>query len=93
VVIVPVDPELDKYEIDSSATAEKRDWIRANRANWLAEDPQTVADRFRAGELGLLDVIRRYGVILDWGTGELFAETTRQHRAQMIRRSAAHWDA
>ncbi len=34
-----------------------------------------------------------YGVILDWGTGELFEETTRQHREQMLRRSAAHWGA
>jgi N-methylhydantoinase B len=37
-------------------------------------------------------VIRRHGVILDWGTGELFEETTRQHREQMARRSLGHWD-
>ena len=93
VVITPVDPELDRYEIDRDASAAKRDWIREHRAGWLRADPADVAERYRAGELGLLDVIRRYGVILDWGTGELFEETTRQHREQMLRRSAAHWGA
>ncbi|RGE21989.1 hydantoinase B/oxoprolinase family protein [Leucobacter sp. wl10] len=91
VVITPVDPALDRYEIDREATAEKRAWIREHRAGWLEVGPEEIAAKYRAGEIGLLDVIRRYGVILDWGTGELFEETTRQHRAQMLRRSAAHW--
>ncbi|WP_427870234.1 hydantoinase B/oxoprolinase family protein [Leucobacter luti] len=93
VVIRAIDPELDQYEIDREATTEKRAWIRANRADWLESDPALVAEKYRRGELDLLDVIRRHGVILDWGTGELFAETTRQHREQMRRRSGAHWRA
>ncbi|QIM15499.1 hydantoinase B/oxoprolinase family protein [Leucobacter insecticola] len=93
VVIFVIDRELDQYEIAREATAEKRAWIRENRASWLETDPGSVAERYRSGELGLLDVIRRHGVILDWGTGELFDETTRQHREQMSRRSAAHWAA
>ena len=32
--------------------------------------------RYRAGEIDQLDVIRRHGVILDWGTGELLPRTT-----------------
>ena len=36
-----------------------------------------------------LDVYKRQ--ILDWGTGELLEETTRQYREQMQRRSAGHW--
>lgn len=92
VVIVPIDPELDRYEIDREATLAKRAWIRENRTAWLESDPREVAERYRAGELDLLDVIRRHGVILDWGTGELFEETTRQHREQMARRSLGHWD-
>ncbi|MBG6213850.1 MULTISPECIES: hypothetical protein [unclassified Cryobacterium] len=44
-----------------------------------------------SGDIDLLEVIRRYGVILDWGTGELFATTTLEHRALMERRSSSHW--
>lgn len=93
VVIREIDPELDQYEIDKDATRAKRTWIRDNRAAWLHTDPAEVAEKYRSGDLDLLDVIRRHGVILDWGTGELFEETTRQHREQMQRRSADHWGA
>ncbi len=93
VVVIPIDPELDRYEIDRERTAEQRAHIRAHRRGWLEEDPERIAAQYRAGEIDLLDVIRRHGVILDWGTGELFVETTRQHREQMVRRSAAHWAA
>ncbi|NLA66240.1 MAG: hydantoinase B/oxoprolinase family protein, partial [Leucobacter sp.] len=91
VVITAVDPDIDHYEIDHKATVAKRDWIREHRAGWLTSDAAEVAEKYRSGELDMLDVIRRHGVILDWGTGELFEETTRQHRAQMQRRSASHW--
>ena len=91
VVIIPVDPDLDVYEIDRERTVEQRSYIRAHRRAWLDQDPASIAEQYRAGEIGLLDVIRRHGVILDWGTGELFSETTRQHRQQMLRRSASHW--
>lgn len=36
-------------------------------------------------ELDALDLVRRYAVILDWGSGEL------QFRDMFRRRSAAHW--
>jgi len=91
VVIREIDAELDQYEIDEAATAKSREWIRENRASWLESDPAEIAAKYRAGEIDMLDVIRRHGVILDWGTGELFEETTRQHREQMSRRSASHW--
>jgi N-methylhydantoinase B len=38
-------------------------------------------------------VLRRYGVILDWGTGELLPRTTEQFRAMLQRRAARHWKA
>ena len=91
VVIIPIDPELDQYEIDRDATLAKRAWIREHRRSWLETDAEQVAQQYRAGDLGVLDVIRRHGVILDWGTGELFEETTKQHREQMTRRSADNW--
>ncbi len=91
VVIREIDAELDQYAVDEAATHAARDQIRAHRRGWLTEEAETVADRYRRGELSVHDVIRRYGVVLDWGTGELFEESTRQYRETVERRSAAHW--
>jgi N-methylhydantoinase B len=41
----------------------------------------------------MLDLIRRYGVIVDWGSGELLARTTEQFRAMLQQRMAAYWDS
>ena len=65
--------------------------IAAARHGWLEEDPATVAARFQKGEIDAYDVIRRHGVICDWGTGELLANSTRDFRESMQRRSASHW--
>lgn len=93
VVVTVGDPELDEYEIDDDATAALRAEIAGERAAWLDEEPAAVAERYRAGDLDMLDVIRRHGVILDWGTGELFETSTKQYREAMRRRSADHWTA
>ena len=50
-----------------------------------------MAARYREGELDQLDVIRRHGVILDWGTGELLPNTTEQFRAMLRWRTVPHW--
>ncbi len=65
--------------------------MRAQRRGWLAEDAADVARRYRDGELGALDLVRRYGVIVDWGTGELFERTTAEFRAMLARRAVPHW--
>jgi N-methylhydantoinase B len=91
VVVREVDAELAEYGVDGEATARERERIRAGRREWLAADPERVAARFRAGELDVLDVIRRHGVILDWDTGELFPKTTEQFRAMLARRMVPHW--
>ncbi|MFF3631831.1 hydantoinase B/oxoprolinase family protein [Streptomyces sp. NPDC002164] len=91
VVIRPVRPELDEYELDQEATAALRAEIAAARAGWLAQDPEELAERYRAGEVDMLDMIRRYGVIVDWGTGELLRETTDQFRRTLRDRALAHW--
>jgi N-methylhydantoinase B len=91
VVIREVDAELAEYEIDWEATEHARGEIRSHRLGWLAEDPESVAARYRSGELDVMDVIRRYGVILDWGSGSLFPRTTDQFRAMLMRRAVAHW--
>jgi N-methylhydantoinase B len=37
--------------------------------------------------------VRHYGVILDWGTGELLSRTTAQYREMLKRRATARWAA
>jgi N-methylhydantoinase B len=91
VVVTEIDAELDRFDIDEAATRELRVQIAADRRGWLATDPHDIARRYRAGELDVLDLVRQYGVIVDWGTGELHENTTRQFRELLQRRSAAGW--
>ncbi len=91
VVIHPVDPEIDEYELDEEETAKLREELRSTRLDKLAESPESVAERYNAGELDQLDLVRHYGVILDWATGELLPTTTQQYREQMAKRSSSHW--
>lgn len=91
VVVREVDADLALYEVDEEATAEERERIRSQRLSWLEEDPEAVAARYRSGELDALDLVRHYGVILDWGTGELLPKTTEQFRAMLRRRMVPHW--
>jgi N-methylhydantoinase B len=91
VVIEEVDRDLAEYRVDQRATEKLRTEQRSTRANKLDEDPESVAERFRSGELDTLDLVRHYGVVLDWGTGELLRRTTEQYRDTLRRRSAACW--
>jgi N-methylhydantoinase B len=81
----------DGYEVDADATDREREQIRGLRLDWLREDAESVARRYRDGELDELDLIRRYGVILDWKTGTLLERTTTSFREMMWRRTASHW--
>ena len=91
VVLDVVDLDLAKYEVNVEATEAARADIAASRKAWLEEDPESVARRYRKGELDEFDLVRRYGVIVDWGSGELLPETTDEFRTMMRKRSAAHW--
>jgi len=91
VVVRAVDAELAEYAVDGEATQRARAQMRAARRGWLEEDAEAIADRYRAGALDVFDVIRRHGVILDWGTGALLPRTTEQFRAMLERRTARHW--
>lgn len=93
VVIRVIDADMDAYEVDEAASAVRREEIRGSRLGWLEVDPQAVAERYQRGELNELDLIRQYGVIVDWGTGELFPKTTQQFRDLLRKRAAAHWRA
>lgn len=91
VVVRVVDAELGEYEVDDEQTAAQRAHIRANRRAWLDMDAERVAQRYRSGELDMLTLVRQYGVICKWGTGELLPRTTAQFREMLRRRAAAHW--
>ncbi|MDG5820764.1 hydantoinase B/oxoprolinase family protein [Natronococcus sp. A-GB7] len=91
VVIEEIDADLCEYEIDSDATDEQRDYIRKNREAWLREDPQAVVDQYHDDELDRLDLIRRYGVILDWAEGTLLEETTMEFREMLRQRAVSDW--
>lgn len=91
VVLTAVDVELGEYEIDAAATEKERAFIREHRGGWLEEDPEDVARRYGQGELSMLDLVRQYGVIVDWGTGELLPKTTGQYRDMLKKRMSSHW--
>ena len=91
VVIREVDADLALYEVDAAATAEARAGIRAARKGWLSEPAEGIAARYRAGELDAMDCLRQHGVILDWGTGALFPNTTVTFREMLHRRAVPHW--
>jgi N-methylhydantoinase B len=92
VVVREVDADMAEYEVDLGASEAARERIAGERVGWLAEDPESVAKRYRDGDLDVLDLVRHYGVILDWGTGELLERTTEQFRAMLKRRAADHWN-
>ena len=91
VVVREIDADLAEYAVDEAATARERERIRGARLGWLADDPEAVAARYRAGELDAMDCLRQHGVVLDWGTGELLPTTTSQFRTMLTRRAVPHW--
>jgi N-methylhydantoinase B len=93
VVVRTIDAELCEYDVDKPATEALRAKIRAERITNARLDPEIVAERYRGGAIDTLDVIRQHAVILDWGTGTLLPESTRQFREMFERRSVAMWAA
>jgi N-methylhydantoinase B len=91
VVVTSSRPEILDHAIDVAGTKAARRELREHREAWLAEEPEDVAARYRSGEIDQLDAVRRHAVILDWGTGELLPNTTRQFREMVRRRSSRHW--
>lgn len=91
VVVTELDARHGRYEVDAAATAAERERIGAERVGWLEADAEEVAARYRSGELDALDLIRWYGVIVDWGSGELRPKTTETYRAAVRQHAAAFW--
>jgi pimeloyl-ACP methyl ester carboxylesterase len=91
VVVLVVDDDLGEYEVDVDATERERAFIRANRKQWLQEDPEKVRAMVAEGAITLLDAIRRYGVILDRRTMELLPRTTNEFRKAYWAGVARYW--
>lgn len=91
VVVREIDADLAEWEVDEEATEQERSYIHENRLGWLEEAPEKLAEKYRSGEVDTLALIRRHGVILDWGTGELLPKTTEGFREMLRRRTVPHW--
>jgi N-methylhydantoinase B len=91
VVLTVIDAELCAYAVDEAVTKMTREAIRCQRIRWLATDPEEVAAGYRAGKIDRLDVVRRYAVVLDWGTGALLPVSTGQFREMFHKRTASIW--
>lgn len=91
VVVRTIDRDRVLFDADLPATERLRAEIRGQRSGWLEADPAAIAARYRAGELDAFDLVRRYAVIVDWGTGELMPNSTDEFRRMVKLRSAAHW--
>ncbi|MUV05620.1 hydantoinase B/oxoprolinase family protein [Planococcaceae bacterium Storch 2/2-2] len=92
VVIHVIDAEIDAYEIDEEATKEAREYIRANRKQWIKEDPQTVEQLFHDGKIDELDMIRMYGAIYDHHENRVLPTSTAQYREMLEEKMVPHWD-
>ena len=65
--------------------------IDRERIGWLDEAAEKIAERYRKKELSAIDLIRQYGVIVDWGSGKLLEKTTSQFREMLKRRTVPYW--
>ncbi len=92
VVLELVDKDKAAYKINEKATKAERQLIAKNRKNWLDEEPSEIAKKYREKKLDMYDLIRQYGVICDWGTGELFEDTTAEFRKLLKERAMQYWD-
>ncbi|KAB7708266.1 hydantoinase B/oxoprolinase family protein [Bacillus aerolatus] len=91
VVIIEIDAEKDEYEIDYNETELTRAYIRQNRKKWLKEDMKIVYEKYQKGDIDKLDLIRQYGVIIDFSTGKLLETSTQQFREMLQERAASYW--
>lgn len=91
VIVREIDPDLDKYDVDLEATAFEREYIGRHRRKWLTEDAAKVFELYEQGEIDSLDLLRRYGVVVDWEAGRVLEQSTQQYREMMLNRSQAYW--
>lgn len=91
VILRAIDEELGAFEVDDQATRAERDAIRANRLRWTRTAPEEVSSLYKSGAIDSLDAVRRYAVILDWDSGEVLPNSTRQFREMFEKRTSSQW--
>lgn len=92
VVIKEIDRDIDSFEINEEETKQMREYIRSNRKDWLVKDAHDVHEMYRNGEVDKLDLIRQFGVIIDYSNDELLEKSTEQFRENFHKRSLVYWD-
>jgi N-methylhydantoinase B len=92
VVVIEIDRDIDLFEIDEKETIITRENIRKNRKAWLQVDIETVENKFIAGEIDELDLIRKYGVIFDHAENRVLPKSTQQYRDMLAKRMVPHWN-
>src|SRR5699024_7005476 len=92
VIVNEIDAELDLYEIELKKTEKHRDYIRKNRKYWITEDTDSVYEKYQAGDIDRLDLVRHYGVVLDYATNKILEKSTQQIRDSFQERTVLHWD-
>lgn len=91
VIVEEIDRELDLFRIDVNATKLEREYIRENRNKWMSEDLNKVQELYDKGEIDELDLIRRYGVIIDMGNKKILQQSTQQYREMLNKRTVNYW--
>jgi N-methylhydantoinase B len=92
VVVCEIDKDVDLYEIDIDATKQAREYIRTNRKRWLEQDIHAVYKLYKNKEIDRLDLIRRYGIILDAESDTVLEKSTEQYREMMRKRCLPYWN-
>lgn len=92
VVIQAIDASMDLFEIDEKATEKARAYIRENRKEWINQDAHDVHAMYKNDEIDKLDLIRHYGIIIDYATDELLDISSEQYRENFRKRSLSYWD-
>ena len=92
-VVDEIDAELAEYEVDAEATEREREQHPRQARAAGSRRTREASPRATAPASSTCSTSSAsYGVILDWGTGELLPKTTRQFRAMIQRRAASKWE-
>src|SRR5699024_1346941 len=92
VVITEIDEEVDLFEVDENKTQQMSEYIQTNREDGINKDAHEVYNMYLKGDIDKLDLIRQYGVIIDYSNNELLEKSTEQFRENYRKRTLSYWD-
>lgn len=93
VVVHCIDKDVCDFSVDLEATSALRTAQRQSRKDKFSLPPSGVRQLFLDGAIDELDLVRHYGVILDFTQEDtpVLAHTTEQFRQSLRQRSLSHW--